>query len=789
MKQVFLRDGKAVVEEIPPPTPGADEVLVKVVRSCISTGTELSGITAMKPPEPVPEAIPEAVPEQPVVHIPLWKQILTDPGMWERAIKDPRKIVRFLWRLFVSALKWPINRLRSYLLVQILTSPGMWKRAIKDPRKILRFLGIIRERGLEFATTSVAAQISVAYPLGYSAAGIVLETGENIRDISPGDRVACAGAQCAHHAEYIVVPRNLLVPVPDSLDFDTASTVALGSIAMQGVRRAQPEIGETFVVIGLGLLGQMTVQLLKANGCRVIGTDLDPQRIDLAKKLGMNTGLYPGQGVPVELVNRLTGGTGADCVIITASGPSAILATAFQMCRRKGRVVLVGDVAITISRGDIYRKELDFFISTSYGPGRYDARYEEKGIDYPPGYVRWTENRNMMEYLRLAAEKKISVGPLIQKVFPVETASDAYFTLKYSPDKPLIALLSYPEAGMDVQPGRKIPNPEVHPVVVDKRIHVAVVGAGGFAKGIHLPNFKKLSEVYSIHAIADVVGHNAVATAKQFGAAYSTTDFQEVIEDPDIDAVFITTRHHLHALLTEKALRAGKHVFVEKPLSMDRKGLEAIRQVFESSGENAAPVLLTGFNRRFSPFARRIRELTNGRKNPMILNYRMNAGYIPLDHWVHGEEGGGRNIGEGCHIYDLFTYLVDARVTAIEAKSIRPATDYCSYRDNFAATMTFEDGSIATLTYTALGSAEYPKENLDVFCDGMVLVLDNYTTLTGYGTSEADISSAGVKGHFEEIQAFAAAISEKKTAPIPLWQQYQAMEIAFEVDRILAAKK
>ena len=684
MKQVFLKDGQAVVQEVPAPITGEDEVLVKVIRSCISIGTELAGISPGQPPTLNPES-------------PMWT-------------------------------------------------------------------------------------------LGYSAAGVVIETSLSIHDIFRGDRVACAGAQCAHHAEYISVPRNLLVPIQEKLSFDEAAPIALGAIAMQGVRRAQPTLGECFVVIGLGLIGQITAQLLKANGCRVIGTDLDIERIRIAEEMGIDFGLNPGESDQTEKVKRLTGGTGVDGVIITASGSEDILASAFDMCRKKGRIVLVGDVKININRADIYKKELDFFISTSYGPGRYDRKYEEKEVDYPLGYVRWTENRNMEEYLRLVEGGSIKTDSLKKEIYPMDKAGDAYYNLKNSPNKPILALLSYPELREGKQPIYKIENPAISSIDT-KQIRVALIGPGSFAKGVHLPNLKQHPGLYSLQAVVSRKGETSKTAAEQFGARYSTTNFQQVIDDPDVDAVFITTRHHLHKQLTVNALKAGKHVFVEKPLCLNNKQLDEIKKVYDSFDKNDAPVLLTGFNRRFSPFMQKLHDMTKRRTNPMILNYRMNAGYIPLDHWVHGEEGGGRNIGEACHIYDLFTYLTDAQVRTVQAKSIIPKTKTHSYRDNFVVTISFMDGSLATLTYTALGSTEYPKEKLEIYCDNKVFVMDNYNELTGYGTQDVHIESEGDKGHVQEIRAFAKAILERSSWPIPLWQQFQAMEIAFEVEKLLVNKR
>lgn len=711
MKQVLIKGGRAVVEEVPAPLVKPGSILVKVARSCISVGTEMSSITSSDTP--------------------------------------------------------------------------LWRRALKNPEKVVKVLELVGSRGLSHTHSMLKGEMSFGHPTGYSAAGIVLEVGKGIEDIRPGNRVACAGAQCAHHAEIICAPRNLSVKIPDNLDFASASTVTLGAIALQGVRRARPTLGETFVVIGLGALGQLTAQILRANGCRVIGTDLDEERVRIAERLGMDRGISPEDGSNIEHVSRLTDGVGSDGVIITAATSShEVVSTAFRMCRKKGRVILVGDVGLNLNRADFYEKELDFFISTSYGPGRYETNYEEKGLDYPVSYVRWTENRNMGEYLRLIDEGKVSIEPLIAQTYPVEQALEAYEALKREEQKPLMIVLSYEDRDEGKTPARTIPNPAAR-AASEGRVRIAVVGAGGFAKSMHLPNLQALSSHYHIQAIVSRMGYNAQTTAKQFGANYAGTDYEEVLEDSKVDALLITTRHNLHASMVMKALMAGKHVFVEKPLALSQEELDEITAFFRVRGQG--PVLMTGFNRRFSPYARRTKEITAGRSNPMILNYRMNAGYIPLDHWVHAEEGGGRNIGEACHIYDLFTYLTGAKIACIHAQAITPRASHYSHRDNFVATMTFADGSVATLTYTAMGSKEYAKETMEVYVDGKVLVVDDYCTLSIYGTRLKGFQTQFVnKGHKEELLAFAGAIQTGGNWPITMWEQVQAMEIAFEAERQLS---
>ena len=712
MKQVLISQGKAIIEEVPAPAVDTGCVLVRLSHSCISTGTELSGMKSSGTP--------------------------------------------------------------------------LWKKAFTQPEKVKKAIHMVMTEGFSKTKSQIEGKLSTGMATGYSAAGIVIEKGEGVNDINVGERVACAGAQFAHHAEIVRVPRNLIVSLPKDLDFSEASTVALGSIALQGIRRANPTLGEVFVVIGLGFLGQLTAQMLKSNGCRVIGVDLDSVRLALAQKLGVDHTLSSSKDV--EELFRFTNGVGVDGVIITAATPSNdVVSKAFMFCRKKGRVVLVGDVGLNLNRADFYQKEIDFLISSSYGPGRYDPSYEEKGVDYPLSYVRWTENRNMAEYVRLLAEKMIKISDLIHSIFPIEKAEEAYRFLNEENPRPLLALLSYTQNEGSVK--KTIFNPKARPFVrteANKKIRIAVIGASSFAKGVHLPNIQALSQLYYLRAVVSRTGHNAQATAKQFCAEYASTDFQEVLHDEEIDAVLITTRHHLHASMALEALRSGKHVLLEKPLALTREELEQITNFYEKTPSEDAPILLTGFNRRFSKFIQPIHAAVQKRTSPLILNYRMNAGYIPMTDWVHGPEGGGRNIGEACHIYDLFTFLTGSEMDRISVNAIQASSGYYSSKDNFVTTISFKDGSIATLIYTALGSKDFPKEYLEVYCDGSVLVMDDYCRLAGFGNSLSKLhSKIPSKGQKEELEAFAQAINNGGSWPIPLWQQIQATNIAFKVEDML----
>lgn len=711
MKQVLIKKGEAVVEDVPAPLPSKGNILVSVFYSCISVGTEIAGIRT--------------------------------------------------------------------------TSLPLWKRALKQPENVKKVFESVSNIGIKKTKQLVQGHLNAGNVTGYSAAGIIIGLGDDIKDLKVGDFVACAGAQHAHHAEIINVPRNLVVKIPDGLDHKDASSVTLGSIALQGIRRLKPTIGETFVVVGLGILGQLTVQMLKSNGCNVIGMDLDKSRCDIAIESGMDIAISQEDEVKEDQIKRLTDGFGADGVIITAATESnQLISSSFQMTRKKGRVVVVGDVGLGVKRQDIYAKELDLFISCSYGPGRYDSNYEEKGLDYPISYVRWTENRNMQAYLNLIKNKSINLSFLSPKIYKINNAKEAYQDLNKKGNRPLLSFLKYNKA-KKTNGNTLVLGSNDSKNKNKSRIRLALVGAGGFAKGMHLPNIQSLSKDFELNAIVSRSGHNAMATARRYGAKIASTDFNEVIKSNDIDAVLISTRHSLHCEMAIDALKNGKHVLLEKPMALTQKELDIYKKFFEKN-KNKSPVFMVGFNRRFSKYAKEIYKGVYNRSNPVIINYTMNAGYIPLDHWVHGSDGGGRNIGEACHIYDLFNYLIGSEVESISANSISPKSKHFSKNDNFVATITYKDGSIANLTYTALGNKKFSKERMEVYCDGKVFFLEDYKTIQYFGYRGKKISSPfPEKGQKQELIEWAQSIKNNSSWPIPLWQQIQATKISFEVDKLI----
>jgi len=664
-----------------------------------------------------------------------------------------------------------------------MSSLPLYRRALQQPDNVRRVVQMIKEEGIKYTVDRVRGKLSFGSATGYSAAGEVIAVGSDVVGFRAGDRVACAGSGVANHAEFIDVPVNLAVKIPANVGFDIASTVTLGAIAMQGVRRANPTLGESIVVIGLGLLGQLSAQMLRANGCSVFGVDIDAQRLAIAAASGIDHRLNPAEGDYVATVHRLTDGYGADAAIICAAGTSdEIVKKAMQCCRRKGRVVMVGDVGLNLQRSDFYQKELDFLISTSYGPGRYDPKYEEGGSDYPISYVRWTENRNMQAYLELLSGGRIGFTHFPPVVFELENVNEAYASVSGTTRTSLVSLLKYHDTAVLE---RRMSMP-IAARASKGRIGVTLVGAGGFAQGMHLPNMRKLKDRFTLRGVVSRTGANAKAVGQQFGAAFVATDFRAAVTDQDTDLVLIATRHHLHGSMVLEALEADKNVLVEKPLALREEELTAIESFYAKRLGKPGPLLMTGFNRRFSPPMKRAKQWLASRSSPLIVNYRMNAGFIPVDHWVHGEEGGGRNIGEACHIYDLFAFLTEASPLRIKAECISAVGRQWCTNDNFIATIAYSDGSLCSLTYTSLGSRDFPKERMEIFCDGAVIELDDYRALKLTGRNgDAWTAPAPVKGQFQELEAVAEWFRSPGEWPISLADQLAVSRVALEVERQL----
>jgi predicted dehydrogenase/threonine dehydrogenase-like Zn-dependent dehydrogenase len=660
--------------------------------------------------------------------------------------------------------------------LNILRNPDLMKKALNYVKKsgIKKTLNAARE-----------FQESSTMPLGYSSAGIVITAGKNVTDIGAGDRVACAGAGKASHAEIVCVPKNLVAKIPENTSFEEATFTTLGAIAMQGARRADIKLGETTVVLGAGLIGQLTVQIAKAAGCRVVTVDT-PERVDLAVRMGADLGLVIGKHDVENQVFNYTDGCGADSVIIcAATSSSEPVNQAMRMIRKKGRVVVVGSVGMNLERQPFYDTEGDFLISRSYGPGRYDALYEEKGIDYPIGYVRWTENRNMQAFMNLLKDKRVNVNALINAVFPIDEAEKAYDQLINDEKKPLGILLKYapsqyfPTNGKTALSDKTI---EISPRIVKGKINVAVVGAGSFAKSTLLPLISKIPD-YNLKAIVTATGINAKQTASKYRAEYCTTDYKEVLGDDSVDLVIISARHNLHCPIIIEAAKAGKAIYVEKPMCLNEDELDAIVKVVS---EKKIP-LVVGFNRRYSNLSIKAKELLKQKRGPYFIDYRVNAGFVPKTHWVQDPEvGGGRIIGECCHFLELFNYLIESDPTQIAVSVIPVNNATVVANDNVAITIRWKDGSLAVLTYISLGHAELPKERIEMFAGGSNIVIDDFREMRLYGFQERNVKlKKQDKGYYQELLELAKYLKGEKSSIISFSECVDVTKLTFKVEELI----
>lgn len=620
-------------------------------------------------------------------------------------------------------------------------------RAIKNPALVKKVVERVASHGLKQTAELVRTRISTEAPSGYSSAGIVTDVGDGVLDLHAGDRVACAGAGHANHAAVNVVPRNLVARIPDGVSYEEAAFATLGAIALQGVRRAEPGLGDRVAVLGLGLLGQLTVQMLKAAGAVVIGVDVRRERVERAQELGLDAGFTVSERDFVAGVVERTGGLGADAVIVTAAGGDAgLLNKAFEATRRKGRVVLVGDVPIRIQRDKIYKKEIDFLISTSYGPGRYDPAYEEKGHDYPFGYVRWTEGRNLEEVLRQVAAGSLRVRPLIDATHGIEQASEAYASLA-SENRPIGILLDYHLEVAAAAPALlhyRSTRRAAQPSKAASAFGVGVVGYGGYFRSMLLPLIKA-HPGFRLASACSRSGLSVRAAVESDGFAAGTTDYRELVADPSVQVVYVATRHDLHYAVARAALDAGKAVFVEKPMTMTVADARALCDAVASRGT----LLTVGFNRRFSPHTARLKELLGPIAAPKTIAYRVNAGALPPEHWLLDPvEGGGRLLGEGVHFFDMLRFLAGTEPVAVRSAAPRGRA-----RDEAAVSIEFGDGSIGSLVYTGAGASASGKERIEVFAGGASFVLDDYKSLAVHGLARGGLETRTVeKGQKEQLE-------------------------------------
>jgi predicted dehydrogenase/threonine dehydrogenase-like Zn-dependent dehydrogenase len=708
MKQLLqnLRSGETVVADVPIPNPQTGEVLVRTAFSLVSAGTE-------------------------------------------------RTLVSFAEKSLVG-------------------------KARSRPDLVRQVLDKARREGALTTLEAAFNRLDQPMPLGYSSAGTVVGLGAGVQKVRIGERVACAGGGYAVHAEYATVPANLVASLPEPVRFETAAFTTLGAIALHGFRLAEAQIGSRVAVIGLGLLGLLTVAIARAAGCAVLGVDLDPDRVTLGKLYGAEAVLRPEAEAAGQAFSH---GRGCDAVIICADARSDDpVELAGVLARDRARVVATGVVGLNLPNKTYYEKELTFMKSRSYGPGRYDPVYEEAGQDYPIGYVRWTEGRNLEAFVELLADRRVDVQPLISHRFSIDQAGQAYELITGKTSTPFLGvLLTYPgssdkaeEATGEPVQSLKIPPPAIQTSVPGKEsVHLGVLGAGNFANAVLLPAISKVDGIDRV-AIGSASGTSAHHAARRFGFKIAVSDESSVLNNPEVNTVAILTRHHLHTRQALAALAAGKHVFCEKPLAIDDASLDEVAKCLRTiaatlSADDQKPLLMVGFNRRFAPLAVRLKAFLEGRKEPLAMTYRVNAGFIPPTHWLQDPaQGGGRIVGEGCHFIDFLTFLVGSPPVSVRASGL---PDIGRYReDNVLLTLGFPDGSLGTILYISNGDKAFPKERVEVFCAGKAAVLDDFRSLELVANGKREVEHSRLrqdKGHRAEWTAFARVIANLEPAPIP----------------------
>lgn len=626
-------------------------------------------------------------------------------------------------------------------------------KARQQPEKVKQVLDKIKSDGLLPTLEAVFNKLGQPLPLGYCNVGKVVEVGEGVSEFRIGDRVASNG----HHAEYVTVPKNLVVHIPDRVSDEEAAFTVVGAIGLQGIRLLKPTLGETFVIIGLGLIGLITAEILVVNGCNVIGFDFDEDKVKLASDKGVKAFAVSNGLDPIGLVTSLTNSDGADGVIITASSKSNdIISQSAKMCRKRGRIILVGVVGLDINRADFYKKELTFQVSCSYGPGRYDENYEQIGNDYPLPYVRWTEKRNFETILKLIESGKLNVKPLISEKVPLNESQRIYGNIQTT--RSIAIILSYPEST------KKYTKLQIYTreFTGSTKNFVGIIGSGNFTQMTLLPILKKLKS--KIKVISSLDGISCTILAKKYRIPNSTTDYKNILTDPDINLVFIITRHNQHAKLVIEALNAGKHVFVEKPLALSYEELQEIIEVYEKSKQS----LTVGFNRRFSPFSHKVKSLIGNEESPLNVVVNVNAGFIPRESWVQDiAVGGGRIIGEACHFIDLISYLTGSYVKSICMSAL--GTHPKENTDNAVLLLKYANGSQGVINYFSNGNKSYSKERIEIYTQGRTLILDNFRSLKGFGfRGFSKMKSGQDKGHYNQYKELIGRIEKGGSSLIPI---------------------
>lgn len=660
-------------------------------------------------------------------------------------------------------------------------------------QSIQKVMGAVKENGISSTLNLIFEKLDQVMPLGYSCSGQVVAVGANVENLVVGDYVACAGSGIANHAEFVVVPKNLIVKIKNPMHLKQVSLTTIGAIALQGLRRANPVLGEKVCVVGLGLIGQLTLQMAKAAGCQVIGVDIKESRLDLATKMGADFVVNPSKNNLMNEIDWFTGKHGVDATIITAASSTGdLIQHSMGITRRKGRVVLVGDVKIDFDRDPFYSKEIDFLISCSYGPGRYDDSYEKRGIDYPYDYVRWTENRNMEFFANLVQSNKILIDPLISSEFNLSRVEDAYASLTSGESLGIVLAYNFDHEifsceNTDPELLKKDSTPNLMDTFkqfLPSGVHTRIgcVGVGGFAKTKILPILSKIDGV-SIDAVADTNPTNMINVSRTYKAQTTTTDYKLLLQS-DIDAVVIATPHVLHTDQSIDFMMSGKAVFVEKPAAVNIYQLNKLENFFSN---HKGFFYCIDFNRPFSPFMTEVKNVLGKRNNPAMIFYRMNAGFMSKDYWINSPQNGGRIIGEACHIFDLFLFLTDAKPLSVSVQTISPSSDMLSRTDNFFAQLKMDDGSCCTLLFSALGNGESGKERMEAYFDGKSIIMNDFYELNGFGLPRGFNKKTKTqdKGHEALLQSFFTAIKTRDySMPVPLSRALLASRISLVVDKL-----
>ncbi len=658
-------------------------------------------------------------------------------------------------------------------------------KATARPDLVRQVLNKAKREGLLNTYEATMNKLDQPMALGYSSAGTIIKVGEGLMGFRVGDRVACAGGGHAVHAEFASLPKNLMVPIPDSVDFESAAFATLGAVAMQGFRLAEVQVGANVVVIGLGLLGLMATGIATAAGCQVLGVDLNPQRVALAKAMGAQVAV--GRDQAVEAVQAFTRGRGADAVLICADTDSNDpVNLAGQIARDKAKIVAVGAVGLDIPRNLYYQKELELIVSRSYGPGRYDPQFEEQGQDYPIAYVRWTETRNIEAFLDLLASKKLDVSPLITHRIPIAEGEKAYAVI--TGDEPYLGVvLTYPEGEPPEE--NRVPNflaPTIR-VKDEEILALGVLGAGNYALSTFLPVVKKVGGIAPV-GIVSASGVSAAHAAQRFGFGFSASDPAALLDDPVINLIAILTRHNLHTPQILEAFTAKKQVYCEKPLAINAEQLDQISTALQQEDH---PLLMLGFNRRFAPLAVQLQAFIDKRQEPLLAHYRVNANQLPAAHWLNDpQEGGGRIIGEACHFIDFLTFLVGMCPIEVTAQGLPDGGVY--HEDNLVMNFRFPDGSIGVVSYLANGDKSYPKEYLEVFSGGRVGVLHDWRKLELVQDGKREVHRGLLrqdKGHQAAWRTFIESVQSTKSPPIPYDQLIGVTRASFAAVQSLRSGK